>query len=118
MSRMMYESSCPFCGKMQEIEIDGEALMAYNIGGNIMKCFPDLCSADRELIITGTCYECQERIFHTPSPGSDWGKVIGECNVCGCSIYERDADGKDVAECPQCHYPNKVENGTIVEEDV
>ena len=59
----------------------------------------------RELVKTGMCYDCQERVFHRPLPEHEemWGKQIGECECCGSPIYDKmDGDASGLHKCSQC----------------
>lgn len=87
---------CPFCGKETTVEVDKEGYSAYLAGVDIVEAFPDMSSFDREVLITGMCYDCQSSTFNRPKPGEDWGKCLGECTCCGCSVWES---------------KNKLENG-------
>ena len=59
---MIYEAKCPICGKINKLEVDDTAFMAYKAGvGKIQHLFPDLKPEERELIQTGICNTCWER---------------------------------------------------------
>ena len=58
----MFET-CPFCGKVSEIEVDAEDFMIYCEGELVQNAFPYLSSAEREVIISGICVECQTELF-------------------------------------------------------
>ncbi len=54
---------CPFCGKIQDIEVDILGLLAWEDGACVQKAFPNLSDSEREVIISGICFDCQEPIF-------------------------------------------------------
>lgn len=103
----MLEISCPFCKKMSKLEYDSAGLSAYNAGASIMEAFPEMNSFERELIISGMCFDCQERTFNTPAPGheAEWGEKITECGCCGSPIWRKDIKEGQPVVCPCCGYP-------------
>jgi hypothetical protein len=61
---MIYEAKCPICGKINKLEVDDTAFMAYKAGvGKIQHLFPDLKPEERELIQTGICNTCWNDMF-------------------------------------------------------
>lgn len=116
MKRYEYESECPICGEVFTIGIDVADDVAEKIDSGIMtlKEATEPGTFDREVFISGMCYDCQEKTFNRPAPGheEEWGKCAGECPVCGCPIYDKNlADDK----CPQCHCTISAEGGVITE---
>lgn len=87
---MLVRKQCPFCSKQTELDIDEIGLQAYRSGAKITAAFPNLDSFDREVLLTGICYDCQEKVFNTPTKKneSSWGKYLGECPICGSNVYE------------------------------
>ena len=59
--------TCPMCGKKTILHMDLKTMRqmeAYNAGdGLIQDCLPNLTKYERELIKTGYCYSCQDRLF-------------------------------------------------------
>lgn len=111
---------CPFCGKYTTVKVEAEALDAYNKGINIAVALPNLSAFDREVMITGMCYDCQEKAFSKPAPGHEdlWGKVVGECDCCGASLYEKDIKGdKVICNTCGCRYLYINEQLTEVEDE-
>lgn len=54
---------CPFCGNAVEISVDEgdyEAWVDEELAQNV---FPSLTPAERELFISGMCFDCQRSIF-------------------------------------------------------
>lgn len=54
---------CPFCGQVTFIETTAEAIRAYENGALAQDAFPHLSVEDRETIISGLCWECQDNVF-------------------------------------------------------
>lgn len=96
--------SCPFCNEATTIKL-GARLPLYSKGQVTIdeENFPELNNFEREALISGMCFDCQEATFHKPKPGNEkaFGRYIGECECCGAPIWERDEiDGGYV--CTQC----------------
>jgi hypothetical protein len=51
------------CGATKQIEVDTEALIAWQHGALIQRCFPDMSVEDRELMISHTCGTCWNNLF-------------------------------------------------------
>lgn len=61
---MIYKAICPICRKVNKLEVDDVALMAYKAGvGKIQHLFPNLNPNERELIQTGICNTCWNDMF-------------------------------------------------------
>ena len=104
---MICKALCNLCGAVTEIELDDEGRLRYESGMVVQKAFPKLSPMERELIITGTCFSCQEGLFNRPAPGNEekFGKFIKECECCGCTLWEKDMkEGKLI--CPSCMEEN------------
>lgn len=118
---MKINKRCPFCGKKTEVEVKEKEISAYNRGANILRAFPNMSKFDREVIISGMCYDCQEKTFHTPTPEheAEWGESLMDCDCCGTPIYsikDKTDDGGYV--CHSCRLPYKLVDGELVcEED-
>lgn len=54
---------CPFCGENSFIDVPAEDFEKYFSGELVQNCFPYLDASERELIISGICFECQKDIF-------------------------------------------------------
>ena len=105
---MVVERYCPSCQKEYELKVDGAAFARFqaNPRENIQKIMPDVNSFVRESLITGFCFDCQEKFFNRPAPGHEeaWGPQLTECPQCGCSIYEKDMIDSYIMKCPSCHF--------------
>lgn len=87
------------------MQVDAEAYSKYCNGAKAQDVFPHMNPFEREMIISGNCYSCQERIFNRPAPGNEslWGERLGECMCCGSSIYEKKHNvGPNMYQCASC----------------
>lgn len=91
--------TCPSCGEKTWIEAVDADYQKYLDGMCIKDAMPYLDAFAREVLISGLCYRCQERIFNKPAPDNtaSWGKSLGECLCCGMEVWE-----KDGGVCPCC----------------
>lgn len=101
--------TCRWCGKTTVVKVSQVALDMYKAGAFITEAFPKKNAAEREVIMTGMCYDCQEKTFHRPAPGheKEWGEEVGECACCGVSLYDKH-DNVPMSgrfRCPACHAP-------------
>lgn len=56
-------TECPFCGAVDEIEVDFDAFMDYKSGITAQRAFPRMSATDREKLISGMCEKCQAEVF-------------------------------------------------------
>ena len=65
-SLVVVTSVCPWCGKASAFEVDKEVWntgwKAYNAGANIQDAWPTLSPSERELILTGICDDCWDKM--------------------------------------------------------
>ena len=54
---------CPFCGNTVEICVDEKEYEAWENGELVQNAFPSLTPAQRELFISGMCFDCQDVMF-------------------------------------------------------
>ena len=81
---------------MESILLDSSAL--------VQQAMPARNAFERETMISGMCFECQSKTYNMPIPGvDDWGKCLGECDVCGCELWEKhDTNDDGEVVCPKC----------------
>lgn len=54
---------CPLCGKITSVVVSDEGLAKYFYEhALVQEAFPELSPSEREVILNGICFECQERI--------------------------------------------------------
>ena len=110
---------CSLCGGEQEVKnIDAGVYSRYQRGGlNILEAFPDMPSHDREVLITGTCYKCQEKLYNMPlvSDPAKFGKLLGRCVCCDCRVYEKEKKESGLYQCVSCGCEMELVDGELVE---
>lgn len=105
------------CGKTSTIEVNEIKYNAWQAGLKIQDVFPELHPFERELLISGMCFDCQEKMYNRPAPGHEemWGRKLGQCTCCDRPVFEK----KDIPNeeglycCPQCGNRMKLENGVL-----
>ena len=60
---MWYETTCPICEKKHGLEVPDEVFEKHKKGMCIQYAWPEADSTTREIIISGMCPECQDKIF-------------------------------------------------------
>ena len=112
---------CPRCGKQTELEVDAVAYGAYMNGERVERAFPEFNRFQRELFISGYCYDCQEKEFGVPADEhrEEWGEEVGKCPICGRPIWSKhDKHKKDNDfDCPECHNTLVIEDGELEVKD-
>jgi hypothetical protein len=63
MMNMVIEATCPFCGAITPIEVNADDYAAWQAGELVQNAFPYLDAEDREVLISGICYDCQSEVF-------------------------------------------------------
>lgn len=59
----VYQVPCIWCKKVHEIRLPGYGLYQYNKGAYVQDAFPELDADMREMLISGTCPDCWEKMF-------------------------------------------------------
>ncbi len=62
------ERICPICGQHTVASVDAEGFGKLSSGVLIQEAFPEYNAAERELIKSGYCFDCQRKLF-----GTDFG---------------------------------------------
>ena len=60
---MIFEKKCMDCNKVFKIEIDEKAFEKWRKGAHIQDVMPRLSADIRELLISGICGSCFDKIF-------------------------------------------------------
>lgn len=60
---MKIQRTCPKCGKLQVIEVEDSQYHRWMAGENIQIAFSNLTPDQREILMSGICPECWEKIF-------------------------------------------------------
>ena len=67
---------CPFCGKGHEIEVNEMDYLDWQDGEHAQNAFPYLSANEREMLISGICPNCWDKMFEQEedeNPDEDWG---------------------------------------------
>ena len=57
-------TQCPLCGRANEIEVNENDYFNWNDGVSTQVTFPYLSKYEREMLISGTCPTCWDRMFN------------------------------------------------------
>ncbi len=65
MNKLDYKikKTCPFCGKTTIITVNKNDYDKWQEDTLIQRAFPYLSADEREVLITGMCYDCQAKVF-------------------------------------------------------
>lgn len=81
-------ATCPMCGAETEIIVDKPRFDAWQAGELIQRVFPDYTRTQREILITGLCPDCQEKLREDEERMEEMydaldkvKKVIGSCKT-------------------------------------
>ncbi len=54
---------CPFCGRGNEVEVNESDYWDWDDGIHVQVAFPYLSKYEREMLISGTCPTCWDKMF-------------------------------------------------------
>ena len=57
---------CPICGDESKCELDPEKYKRWQAGELCQNVWPEMSLEDREVLISGTCLDCQKVLFAGP----------------------------------------------------
>ena len=60
---MIIEVECRMCGKQYNLKAEKEDIQKWMNGMNIQDALPYMPEEQRELLISGTCPECWDKLF-------------------------------------------------------
>lgn len=63
MNTINIKTTCPLCKKETVITVNEDDYKKYQNGELIQKCFPDMAPEIREMLITGICPKCWDKLF-------------------------------------------------------
>lgn len=95
--------TCPMCNKETVVNMNYKDFLKWQQGALIQEAAPKMHPMKRECLVSGMCFDCQEKVYNTPKPGNEaaFGKRLGECACCGRAVYVKDiVDGKFT--CASC----------------
>lgn len=56
-------TTCRICRKKDVLRVDTENYLNWRAGGSIQACLPELTPDDREILISGICGKCFDKMF-------------------------------------------------------
>lgn len=56
-------TQCPFCGRGNEVEVNEADYWDWDDGMMAQDAFPYLSAAEREMLISGVCPTCWDKMF-------------------------------------------------------
>ncbi len=56
-------SPCIICSETSDLFVDLDSYLAWQNGMLIQDAFPELPLSERELLVTGTCAKCWDKMF-------------------------------------------------------
>lgn len=60
------KTQCPLCGRYHNVKVKEEDYKKYENGMLIQNAFPYLSADEREMLMTGICGECFDKMFGKP----------------------------------------------------
>lgn len=63
MQKIVIETHCPICHQFHYVEVNERDFYAWQGGKLAQDAFPYLSSDEREMLISGTCPECWDKMF-------------------------------------------------------
>lgn len=60
---IILEVECPICGKVTKITVEINDYIDWKCGKLVQNAFPYLKAKEREMLISGICGECWEKMF-------------------------------------------------------
>ena len=64
-------TTCPYCHKEYIVNVEEQDYSDWTYKRLAQECFPYLSSAERELLISGTCKECWNKMFKSFEENDD-----------------------------------------------
>lgn len=62
-THILTEIRCWHCGRLYTIQLSKAGIEARENGALVQDAFPELTADERELLISGTCGECWDKLF-------------------------------------------------------
>lgn len=86
---MHVKRRCRTCHETTLFSLDHDALARWQSGELIQNCFPHLSADQRELLISGTCGKCFDKLFGEEPKGTP-GDGTGEDDLADYNRNEAD----------------------------
>ena len=97
MEKILVGNRCSVCGKMNKVEVYKADFEAWQNGELIQKAMPYLSANEREIIQTGTCAKCWDKLFGEPEeeeePDYEYEFAYEDEDLdCDCEFVPEDED--------------------------
>lgn len=63
MEKFAIEVRCPLCGHVSVVKVYAPDYIDWQNGNLAQNCFPYLDASEREILISGLCFKCQDEVF-------------------------------------------------------
>lgn len=60
---MQIVRQCPVCGVVQTLQVKEKDFLRWKSGARIQEAFPELSADEREILLSGVCPDCWERMY-------------------------------------------------------
>ena len=87
MKKITIEVHCPFCGHVSILGVDAKDCIAWKNGGLVQDCFPYLDASEREILISGLCFKCQDEVFGSDDNEDEDCEPVDIDDDCGFDPY-------------------------------
>lgn len=71
MKKIAIEVRCPFCGAINHIAVFETDYDRWIDGELVQNAFPYLTADERELLVSGLCFKCQDDVFGSDDEEDD-----------------------------------------------
>ena len=71
MEKFAIEVRCPFCGHVSVVKVYAPDYIDWQNGNLAQNCFPYLDASEREILISGLCFKCQNDVFGSDDEEDD-----------------------------------------------
>lgn len=80
-------TTCPICGHENEIQVYPEDYLKWQAGALVQDAFPYLSADDREMLISGICPNCWDKMFNDEEAEEDEPDFEDDVDECGYDPY-------------------------------
>lgn len=96
---------CFSCGKTIKVECDETEYRKWQEGTLLQRAMISLSRMEREALLSGMCFDCQEEFYNEPKPGNEklFGARLGSCSCCDRPVWEKDIKPDGTFQCSSCY---------------
>ena len=90
-------TACPLCGHSHVVEVNEADCLAWKGGATVQDAFPYLSADEREMLVSGICPSCWDKLFEDPEADEedeedleDWEAALEEYGYnpyMGCYVF-------------------------------